>query len=132
MTLAQLFLIHRYKVDSVHYLTPTDDNHRQTERMKDRGHLHASSTTRSGRSSSPTSTRSASASWSARRGALAELIGSRCRCRPIVGTAVGQSWASSQAPTLGHRFWLADRPTTIPTWPPSMTISEASSLPTRS
>ena len=37
MTLNQLFLIHRYKIDSVHYLTPTDDNRRQTERMKHRG-----------------------------------------------------------------------------------------------
>jgi isocitrate lyase len=37
MTLNQLFLIHRYKIDSVHYLTPTDDNHRQTEGMKARG-----------------------------------------------------------------------------------------------
>lgn len=37
MTLAQLFLIHRYKIDSVHYLTPTDDNHRQTDGMKKRG-----------------------------------------------------------------------------------------------
>jgi len=37
MTLAQLFLLSRYKSDSVHYLTPTDDNHRQTERMKKRG-----------------------------------------------------------------------------------------------
>jgi len=37
MTLAQLFLIHRYKVDSIHYLTPSDDNHRQTEKMKERG-----------------------------------------------------------------------------------------------
>lgn len=37
MTLAQLFLIQRYKSDSVHYLTPTDDNHRQTERMLARG-----------------------------------------------------------------------------------------------
>jgi isocitrate lyase len=33
MLLAQLFLIHRYKADSVHYLTPTEDNQRQTERM---------------------------------------------------------------------------------------------------
>jgi isocitrate lyase len=31
MTLMQLFLIHRYKADSVHYLTPTDDNKHQTE-----------------------------------------------------------------------------------------------------
>ncbi len=37
MTLAQLFLIHRYRIDSVHYLTPTDDNKRQTEGMKARG-----------------------------------------------------------------------------------------------
>lgn len=37
MTLAQLFLLHRYKADSVHYLTPTEDNHRQAERMKLRG-----------------------------------------------------------------------------------------------
>ncbi len=37
MTLVQLFLIHRYKIDSVHYLTPTDDNKRQTEGMKLRG-----------------------------------------------------------------------------------------------
>jgi isocitrate lyase len=37
MMLAQLFLIHRYKADSLHYLTPSDDNHRQTEKMKERG-----------------------------------------------------------------------------------------------
>ena len=37
MTLNQLFLLQRYKSDSVHYLTPTDDNHRQTERMKSHG-----------------------------------------------------------------------------------------------
>jgi isocitrate lyase len=37
MTLNQLFLIHRYKIDTVHYLTPSEDNHRQTERMKARG-----------------------------------------------------------------------------------------------
>jgi isocitrate lyase len=37
MTLNQLFLVHRYKIDTVHYLTPTEDNHRQTERMKTRG-----------------------------------------------------------------------------------------------
>jgi isocitrate lyase len=34
MTLVQLFLIHRYKASSVHYLTPTEDNLIQTERMK--------------------------------------------------------------------------------------------------
>lgn len=37
MTLSQLFLLHRYKVESVHYVTPTEDNQRQTERMKARG-----------------------------------------------------------------------------------------------
>ena len=37
MTLAHLFLLHRYKVDSVHFVTPTDDNQRQTERMRARG-----------------------------------------------------------------------------------------------
>jgi isocitrate lyase len=37
MTLLQLFLIHRYRIDSVHYLTPTDDNRRQTDGMKRRG-----------------------------------------------------------------------------------------------
>ncbi|MEK7867010.1 MAG: isocitrate lyase ICL2 [Planctomycetota bacterium] len=34
MTLVHLFLIHRYKIDSVHYVTPTDDNQQQTEHMK--------------------------------------------------------------------------------------------------
>ncbi len=34
MTLAQIFLFHRYKVDSVHYVTPTEDNQRQAEGMK--------------------------------------------------------------------------------------------------
>jgi isocitrate lyase len=34
MTLAHLFLIHRYKAASVHYVTPTEDNLRQAERMK--------------------------------------------------------------------------------------------------
>ncbi len=37
MTLAHLFLINRYKVDSVHYLTPSEDNERQTESMKRQG-----------------------------------------------------------------------------------------------
>ncbi len=41
MALGQLFLLHRYKIDSVHYLTPTDDNHRQTEAMKLRGFFSA-------------------------------------------------------------------------------------------
>jgi isocitrate lyase len=34
MTLAHLFLIHRYKVGSVHYLSPTEDNQHQTRKMK--------------------------------------------------------------------------------------------------
>jgi isocitrate lyase len=33
MTLMHLYLVHRYRAASVHYLTPTDDNRRQTERM---------------------------------------------------------------------------------------------------
>jgi isocitrate lyase len=37
MALSHLFLIHRYKIDSVHYLTPTEDNHRQAEAMRKRG-----------------------------------------------------------------------------------------------
>jgi isocitrate lyase len=37
MTLCQVFLIHRYKIDSVHYLTPTDDNRHQAEAMLKRG-----------------------------------------------------------------------------------------------
>lgn len=37
MTLVQLFLIHRYKADAVHFLTPTEDNLKQCEGMKARG-----------------------------------------------------------------------------------------------
>ena len=37
MTLLHVFLIHRYKAVSVHYLSPTDDNHKQTEGMKAMG-----------------------------------------------------------------------------------------------
>lgn len=37
MTLVHLFLIHRYKADSVHYVTPTDDNQKQAARMQARG-----------------------------------------------------------------------------------------------
>ena len=33
MTLMHLYLVHRYRAASVHYLTPTDDNRRQTDRM---------------------------------------------------------------------------------------------------
>ena len=37
MTLVHLFLILRYEVTSVHYLTPTDDNRYQTVRMRHQG-----------------------------------------------------------------------------------------------
>ena len=37
MTLVQLFLIHRYRAVSLHYLTPNEDNQQQTERMKGLG-----------------------------------------------------------------------------------------------
>jgi isocitrate lyase len=37
MTLLQLFLIHRYKIYSVHYVSPTEDNQRQAEGMKKHG-----------------------------------------------------------------------------------------------
>ncbi|MCB0313826.1 MAG: isocitrate lyase, partial [Calditrichaeota bacterium] len=34
MTLMQLFLIHRYKSITVHYVSPTEDNQHQTQKMK--------------------------------------------------------------------------------------------------
>jgi isocitrate lyase len=37
MTVAQLFLIHRYNANSMHYVTPTEDNVFQTQRMKSAG-----------------------------------------------------------------------------------------------
>ncbi len=37
MTLMQLFLMHRYKIYSVHYVSPTEDNQRQAEGMKKQG-----------------------------------------------------------------------------------------------
>ncbi len=37
MTLVQLFLIHRYRAVSLHYLTPTEDNQSQTRRMEGLG-----------------------------------------------------------------------------------------------
>ena len=37
MTLIHLLLIHRYKADAVHYVTPTEDNLYQTEKMKSHG-----------------------------------------------------------------------------------------------
>jgi len=43
MTLMHLFLIYRYKASSIHYLTPTDDNHRQAESMKRLGLFRSTS-----------------------------------------------------------------------------------------
>ena len=37
MTLVQVFLIHRYRAALIHYLTPTEDNQAQTQRMRDMG-----------------------------------------------------------------------------------------------
>ena len=37
MTLVQLFLMHRYRAGSLHYLTPTQDNQAQAQRMQDLG-----------------------------------------------------------------------------------------------
>jgi isocitrate lyase len=37
MTITQLFMIHRYNASSVHYVTPTEDNELQTQRMKSVG-----------------------------------------------------------------------------------------------
>ena len=37
MTLVTLFLIHRYKAITVHYVTPTEDNLHQAEGMRDLG-----------------------------------------------------------------------------------------------
>ncbi|GBD38737.1 Isocitrate lyase 2 [bacterium HR37] len=37
MTLMHLFLIHRYKIFSVHYVTPTEDNEKQARGMKNMG-----------------------------------------------------------------------------------------------
>jgi len=37
MTLVHLWLIHRYRVDSVHYVSPTQDNQYQTAKMKSHG-----------------------------------------------------------------------------------------------
>jgi isocitrate lyase len=44
MTLVQLFLIHRYRAESVHYVTPTADNEAQTARMRELGIFSAVST----------------------------------------------------------------------------------------
>lgn len=37
MTLAHLFLIHRHKAGAVHYVSPTDDNRLQTQKMQELG-----------------------------------------------------------------------------------------------
>src|SRR5262245_43082464 len=37
MTLIHLWLVHRFKADSVHYVTPTEDNQYQTRKMKSHG-----------------------------------------------------------------------------------------------
>ncbi len=37
MTLLHLYLVHRYKADSVHYVTPTEDNQYQAGKMRDQG-----------------------------------------------------------------------------------------------
>jgi isocitrate/methylisocitrate lyase len=37
MTLIHLYLIHRYKASSVHYVTPTEDNQYQTRKMRSHG-----------------------------------------------------------------------------------------------
>jgi isocitrate lyase len=37
MTLIHLFLIHRYRAVSVHYVSPTEDNHYQTQKMRHHG-----------------------------------------------------------------------------------------------
>jgi isocitrate lyase len=37
MTLIHLWLVHRFKADSVHYVTPTEDNKYQTSKMKSHG-----------------------------------------------------------------------------------------------
>jgi isocitrate lyase len=37
MTLIHLFLVHRYKVRSVHYVSPTDDNRYQAQKMRTHG-----------------------------------------------------------------------------------------------
>lgn len=37
MSLVHLFLIHRYRAAAVHYVTPTEDNHYQAQKMKDHG-----------------------------------------------------------------------------------------------
>ena len=44
MTLIHLYLVHRYKADSVHYVSPTDDNQYQTAKMQAHGIFSAVNT----------------------------------------------------------------------------------------
>jgi isocitrate lyase len=44
MTLLFVYLVHRYKADSVHYLTPTEDNEHQTQHMERHGIFSAVNT----------------------------------------------------------------------------------------
>lgn len=44
MTIALVFLLHRYKADSVHFVTPTDDNRRQAEGMVAHGIFNTANT----------------------------------------------------------------------------------------
>jgi len=37
MTLIHLFMVHRFKADSVHYVTPTEDNQYQVAKMRSPG-----------------------------------------------------------------------------------------------
>jgi isocitrate lyase len=37
MTLVHLWLVHRFKADDVYYVTPTEDNKYQTEKMQAHG-----------------------------------------------------------------------------------------------
>ncbi|MEM7287709.1 MAG: hypothetical protein AAF480_15260 [Actinomycetota bacterium] len=37
MSIMHLFLIHRYKIDAIHFLAPTDDNHKMAEGMANNG-----------------------------------------------------------------------------------------------
>ena len=55
MTLNHLFLVHRYKIWSVHYVSPTDDNRYQAQKMEATTPASsATSTTRLATSSSRT------------------------------------------------------------------------------
>src|SRR3954471_10274666 len=44
MTLIHLWLVHRFKADSVHYVTPTEDNQYQTQKMMSHGIFRAVNT----------------------------------------------------------------------------------------